>query len=285
MQKKHIRKFIPLLVILLLVGCWLFNEFVIRRPAGKVVVAEYEDYTILKRKDQYYLRLDDSKYVRKDSSGNKLPQTHATYSPPTFRSAQDMRDSILKGKLTEHNLGYIWQEFSWDGHGDYLIPDPYNITIPKDPYGTQLYWVHWAVDYLYFYFSNSLGYIVEFYSYPLNKEHSVRSQTDKYVEWQKEYICKIEQVEERDATVYYVQQNQVATKFVVYDINTEGKELRIMEKYPSWDSKIPSYTEFWGIENETYFRGTVKIKNASDAKERLSIEFLQSLGISPEPAR
>ena len=70
-MRKSILKWLPALVILLLVGCWLFNEFVIRRPDGKVVVAEYENYTILKRKDQYYLRMDNSKYVIKDSSGNK----------------------------------------------------------------------------------------------------------------------------------------------------------------------------------------------------------------------
>lgn len=295
MQKKHIRKFIPLLVILLLVGCWLFNEFVIRRPAGKTVVAEFENYMILKTEDQYYLRMDDSKYVIKDSSGNKLPQKHAIYSPPEFRSAQDMRDSILKGKLTEHNLGYIWQEFSWDGHGDYLIPDPYNITIPEDPYGTLLKSVSWAEDHLLFYYTNSIDQRVSINCYPLNKEHDVRSQFNEYLELQKEFICQTEQIDDRNATVYYAQYEKYKSKYIIYDLSTEGKQLVIFEHYSGlekfgkvdsgWDNPVPDYTEFCGIENGTFFTGRIYTDNNLDYGNRPSIKFLQSLGISPEPAR
>lgn len=282
-MRKSLLKWLPALVILLLVGCWMFNEYVIRRPPGKVVVAEYEDYTILKRKDQYYLRLDDSKYVQKSSSGKPL-LTYHPYSTPKFRSAQDMRDSILKGKLTEDELGFIWQELPWDGHGDYLIPDPYNITIPKDPYGTQLNCVCWHGDHLYFYYTNSLEQLVSINCYPLTKEHNVYSAFNEYLDRKEEYICKTEQTEDRNATVYYAQYEQREAKYIVYDLNAEGKQLRILEEYSSWDSEAPEYTEFCGIENGTYFSGRVTINRPVNYIKRLSVEFLQSLGIEPKPA-
>lgn len=283
MQKKHIRKFIPLLVILLLVGCWMLSTFVIHAPPKKTVVAEFETYSILKAKDQYYLRIHVSEDT-KPKTLSAVPILSIYRTPaPEFRSIQEMRHCILNGKLTQENLHYIWQHFPYDHDLDFYILDPYNIPVPQIPSHMYVNWVIWHESSCDFILRGSSGLWISMECCKQTEDHNVHAKFDSNLKRLKESIYKTEKIQDRNATVYYHystinQERKIKT--VLYDLSTEGKQLVIYEHYDNPNDTVPAFTDFCGIENGVYFEGRIE-----DADSRLSVEFLQSLGISPEPAR
>ena len=96
-MRKSLLKWLPALVILLLVGCWMLSTFVIHAPPKKTVVAEFETYSILKAKDQYYLRIHDMSAIEPKSL-SAIPMTSVAGRPSSYRLTISRRSQMLMRK-------------------------------------------------------------------------------------------------------------------------------------------------------------------------------------------
>lgn len=279
MQRKHIRKWIPALAILLFVGWWMFATFVIHAPPKKTVVAEFKTYSILKAKDQYYLRIHDMSAIEPKSL-SAIPMTSvAADRIPEFISAKHMKDSILGGKLSRYDLYYIWRHCKVDPDYDLFICDPYDIHEPLPLNGLPFSMVCWYGTHYDYGYRISRDYYWSITCYELTEEHNVYTAFDRDLELIKPYILYTEQIEDRNATVYYYKISGPGNdKKILYDLSTQDKPLMILETYNDDAKTIPMRTEVCGIEHGVYFTAYITSYN-----ERPSVEFLQSLGISPEP--
>lgn len=115
--------------------------------------------------------------------------------------------------------------------------------------------------------------------YKQTKGHDVHAEFDNNLKYLKTYIYETEKIQDRNATVYYHYSTIVEDrkeKTILYDLSTEDKQLVIYERYDNVNDTVPNFTDYCGIENGVYFTGRIE-----DAESRLSVDFLQSLGISP----
>lgn len=279
MLRKFARKWYPLLIIIGILAFWLVVNTLIYAPPRKSVVVAFDSYSILKGRDQYYLRIhEEANILPRSMSAVPVRDVYTTPSP-AFQSIQEMQDSILGGKLTKENLYYIWQHFPYDSDNDFYILDPYNIPVPKIPSGMRLTWVNWHESSWSFYFHSTSDLWLSMDCCEQTKEHNIRDEVNNRLKQMKKYIYKTEQIQDRNATVYYhystTNQNW-KEKTILYDLSSEGKQLLIYENYIYVKDTVIWYTDFFGIENGVYFTGRI-----DDADSRLSVEFLQSIGISP----
>lgn len=280
MQGKHIRKWIPALLILLFLGYWFFADNVLFAPPKKTVVAQFETYSILTAKDQYYLRIHDMSAIESRSL-SAVPMTSvAADRIPEFISAKHMKDSILCGKLSSYDLYYIWRHCKVDPDYDLLICDPYDIHEPRPLKGLPYSSVYWLGTYYSYSYRISSDHYWSISCYKLTKEHNVHTAFDREMEIVNKYLLYTEQTQDRNATVYYynIGGHGSNDKRILYDLSTQDKPLIINETYNDEAKTIPMDTQVCGIENGVYF--TVSITSYN---ERPSVEFLQSLGISPDP--
>ena len=279
MLLKFARKWYPLLIIIGILAFWLVVNTLFYAPPRKSVVVAFDSYSILKGRDQYYLRIhEEANILPRSMSAVPLLSIVGTPSPE-FRSIQEMQDSILGGKLTKENLYHIWQNFPYDSDRDFYILDPYNIPAPQIPSGMQLSWVVWGKSSCHFSFRSTSDLWISMDCCEQTKEHNVHTKFDQNLKKLKEYIYQTEQIQDRNATVYYHYDTIIENrkeKTILYDLSTEGKQLVIYERYNNVNDTVPAFTDFCGIENGVYFTGRIE-----DADSPLSVEFLQSIGIFP----
>lgn len=279
-MRRFIKKWYPLLIIVLLLAFWFAANAIWHTPPKKTVVVSFDTYSILKAEDQYYLRIHEGADILPKSM-SAVPLTSILADPvPKFSSAQHMKQSILNGELTSENLYYIWKHCQFDGDNDFYICNPYEIRIPIQPKGLRANGVYWYGSNYSFSYRASSDYYMSIRCYTLTKEHDVYKAFDSEMQIVNRHLLYTEQVEDRNATVYHYALTDIEPfdKKIMYDLSTEEKPLLILESYYNNTRTIPMDTQFCGIENGVYFIGRITSYN-----ERPTIEFLQSLGISPEP--
>lgn len=279
MLLKFARKWYPLVIIVSVLAFWLVANAIWHTPPKKTVVVSFDSYSILKAEDQYYLRIHEEANIL-NRTMSAVPLTSIAPDPnPKFVSAKSMKDSILGGTLTKEHLYYIWKHCLFDGDNDFYICDPYDIHEPFEPSDLHDYGVTWYGTYYRFHYKASNDYSMSIDCYELTKEHSVSGYIKNSIKNYQDRIYKTEQTPNGNATIYYyAYDNGDAHKICTYDVSTDSKQLMILERYPTVSSEIPSTTRICGIENGVYFEGYIESRN-----ERPSVEFLQNIGISPDP--
>ena len=194
-----------------------------------------------------------------------------------------MKNRILGGKLSQTALYYLWKHCPFDGDNDFYICNLDDIREPAHPAGLPLVSVSWYGSYYTFGCKPSSDYSMYISCYKLTKNHNVHTAFNHYLDYHEKYLSKTEQIPEQNATVYYYKYNETKppAKIVIYDLSTGNKPLVVFERYDSENWTVPERIEFCGIENGVYFKGIIISSIFSD--ERPTLEFLQNLGISPEP--
>ena len=226
----------------------------------------------------------------KDGRYNLTPKTPLSNvnasigsSYPKFHSLDEMRESIISGSFTEHEL-YTLSRASQSADGRIEICDLDNLYKCTAPAEFSLKNITWRGKSYDFHFSSEKvwGGV-----YCYNKEEY----TEKYNEGYQDFLLnpnvtliKQEEIKERSATVYYCNTSRAELKYICYEIGVGDKKMFIQEEYllkirdntEKVSSDIPSTIYFWGTENGGYFYGIF-----FDFTERPSVEWLCEFGITP----
>ena len=206
---------------------------------------------------------------------------------PSFHSVKEMRQGILSGQFTWHEL-FALSVSSKSQDGGIALCDPnrlYDGTAPED---LSLKSVKLCGKSYHFEFSGTNG---EATVYCVNQEEYTKKLTKEYKDFLNNPNVTVTQQRKtlsRFATEYHVETASIKKKYICYEITRGDMTMYVQEAYIldvideqysgslEESEEVPSSIYFWGTENGGYFHGTIW-----ECKERPTKTWLSQFGLVP----